>query len=102
VAASGLLIFAGDIVHAVFKALKDHFDEYKSAHPLMKTWDPKTSVDTLVPAPVHPAALEYCRKKGLWTPDIHTRNEELAKLIGKAKRNQSSWRRRQICHITLI
>ena len=74
-----------DVVNAVLKALDENFNEYKSAHPLMKTWDPQTSVDTLIPAPVHPAAIEYYKKKGLWTPDINARNEELVKLTGKAK-----------------
>jgi uncharacterized protein len=74
-----------DIVNAVLKALDENFNEYKSAHPLMKTWDPRTSISSLIPAPVHPAAVQYYKKNGLWTPDVAARNEELLKLIGKSQ-----------------
>jgi len=76
---------SADMVKAVLKALDENFDEYKGAHPLMKTWDPKTSISALIGAPIHPAAIEYYQNKGLWTAGVAERHQELLKLIGETR-----------------
>lgn len=76
---------SADIVRAVVRTLDEYFDEFKGAHPLMKTWDPKRSIDSLIPAPVHPAAADYYKQRGLWTTGVNKRHEELLKLIAETK-----------------
>jgi TRAP transporter TAXI family solute receptor len=58
------------------QALEETYPLYKDAASSMPAWDLKLSANTPVDVPFHPGAIDYLKKKGLWTQEHQTWNDE--------------------------
>lgn len=66
-----------NLVYAICKAVWDHIDEFQSiAGPTGKEYTLKNAVFNPV-APFHNGAIQYYKEKGVWTPELEKKQQEL-------------------------
>ncbi|MDP2621852.1 MAG: TAXI family TRAP transporter solute-binding subunit [Hyphomicrobiales bacterium] len=68
-----------EALKAAIKALYEHYEELGPVHPSLKSWTPDRFASTAAVIPYHPAAIEYYREVGLWTPEMDAHQEILLK-----------------------
>ncbi len=67
-----------DVVYGVAKAIFEHTDEFKDAHPQAKYWSLKhRPVANAVP--YHEGSIRYFKEKGLWTAEAQAYQEMMLK-----------------------
>lgn len=74
-----------DFVLNLIQAIDETYPLYKDAAASMPDWDLKLSGTTPVDVPFHPGAILYLKKKGIWTEEHQTWNDnriEILKQIG--------------------
>lgn len=74
-----------EFVANLIQALEETYPLYKDAAASMPAWNLKLSADTPIDVPFHPGAIEYLKKKGLWTQKNQTWNDERASSLDKVK-----------------
>lgn len=58
------------VITAVLKALWDNVEKLKPVHPVFREWTHERAVSAEMTIPYHPAAVQFYRDKGLWTPEM--------------------------------
>ncbi len=56
------------VVAAVLKAIWDNVDKLPPQHPTFKEWTRERAVDPEVTIPCHPAAVQFYKERGTWSP----------------------------------
>ena len=72
-----------DFVYAVTKMIWDHFDEFKTYHPVCKLFSPEAVKRTNFA--YHQGAIKYYREVDLWTEQLDRRQKGLLDEIGEKK-----------------
>ena len=67
-----------DVVYGVVKAIFDHTDEFKDAHPQAKYWS-LTHRPVADAVPYHEGSIRYFKEKGLWTDNAQAYQEMMLK-----------------------
>lgn len=67
-----------DVVYGVVKAIFDHTDEFKDAHPQAKYWS-LTHRPVANAVPYHEGSIRYFKEKGLWTDSAQAYQEMMLK-----------------------
>jgi TRAP transporter TAXI family solute receptor len=69
---------SGDVVKAFIGTLWDHHKELPTITKTLTTWTPDRFASTAAVLPYHPAAIEFYKAKGVWTPAMDARQAELS------------------------
>ena len=65
-----------DTVYQMTKAVFDNLPAWNSVHPLARQWSVQKAVQINV-APYHDGAVRYFKEKGVWTPALEAKQQEL-------------------------
>lgn len=57
----------------------NHYKDYQSIHPVLKTWTPETFTNIHFTLPYHDGAVQFYKEKGVWTPEMEQKQKELLK-----------------------
>lgn len=66
-----------DVVYNVVKALWDKNKDLGAINKNLEDWTPENFVVELFTLPYHPGAIKFYKEKGVWTPDMDKRQQEL-------------------------
>ncbi len=66
-----------DAVYAIIKAMWDYNSELAPIHPKFKEWTPETYASRKLYCPYHPGSVKFLKEKGLWTPQLDKRQNDL-------------------------
>lgn len=72
-----------DFIYALTKMIWDHFDEFKTYHPVCKFFSPEAVKRTNFA--YHTGAIKYYREVNLWSKDLDKRQKSLLDEIGEKK-----------------
>lgn len=68
------------VVAAVLKAIWDNVDKLPPLHPTFREWTRERHVHPDVTIPYHPAAVQFYRERGIWTPRMEETQRRLLAL----------------------
>ena len=66
-----------EAVYVILKAIWENYKELQSAHAWLKQWKPETMAVERQPVPYHAGAVKWYKEKGVWTPAMEKRQEQL-------------------------
>jgi TRAP transporter TAXI family solute receptor len=75
-----------EFVSNLIQAIEETFPLYKNAAASMPAWEIKLSGNTPIDVPFHPGAIDYLKKKGLWTEENQAWNDERIDTLQKIKK----------------
>ena len=58
------------VVTALLKAIWDNVEKLRPIHPIFREWTQERAASAEVTVPSHPAAIQFYRDKGVWTPEM--------------------------------
>ena len=68
--------------HVAYKLIEtwwNHYQEYQTIHPLLRQWTPEVFTNVHVTLPFHEGSVRFFKEKGVWTPELEKRQQELLK-----------------------
>ncbi len=68
------------VVATVLKAIWDNVDKLPPQHPTFKEWTRERAVDPEVTVPYHPAAVQFYKERGTWSPKMDEAQRKLLAL----------------------
>ena len=66
--------------HVAYKLVEtwwNHYKDYQSIHPVLKTWTPETFTNVNFTLPYHNGAIQFYKEKGVWTPQMEEKQKVL-------------------------
>jgi TRAP transporter TAXI family solute receptor len=69
-----------DLAYRIVKAVWENDRELAPKHPQLADWVKEHFVGEQATAPYHPGAIRFYREKGVWTPRMQARQEELLRM----------------------
>lgn len=73
----GRASLSDDVVYNVVKTLWDKNNELGALNKNLLDWTPENFVVDLFTVPYHPGAIKFYQEKGVWTPEMEKRQQEL-------------------------
>jgi TRAP transporter TAXI family solute receptor len=69
-----------NVVHWMLEGIWDNVDKLAPLHPSFKDWTRERAVDHDVTIPYHPAAQQFYKERGVWTPTMDDAQRRLLAL----------------------
>ncbi len=66
-----------DAVYEIMEAIWENYEELAPVHPLLENWLPEGFTTTRATVPYHPAAIDFYKKKGVWSDELEQHQNEL-------------------------
>lgn len=66
--------------HVAYKLTEtwwNHYQEYQTIHPVLKQWTPEVFTNVHVTLPFHEGSVRFFKEKGVWTPELEKKQQEL-------------------------
>jgi TRAP transporter TAXI family solute receptor len=67
-----------DVAYKIVKSILDHHDVFDTYHAAAKSWTLKATLENPI-VPFHEGAIRYFKEKGMWTPELEARQQQLLK-----------------------
>lgn len=68
--------------HVAYKLIEtwwNHYKEYQTIHPVLRQWTPEVFTNINVTIPFHEGAVRFFKEKGVWTPELDAKQQQLLK-----------------------
>ena len=66
-----------DVVYTIIKGMWNNHSDIVPIHPRFKGWRRENYASSSLAIPYHPSSIRFLKEKGLWTPELQKRQEEL-------------------------
>lgn len=65
------------VAYKIVETWWNHYKDYQSIHPVLRTWTPETFINPNFTLPYHDGAIQFYKEKGVWTPEMEKKQEQL-------------------------